>query len=258
MQTRTVTFFSDRRKIVLEVDDVLYICMNGRYREVHTSGGSVYRTRTPLSALEAALGAGFICIERGCIVSCKAIHEIGERIVLVNGEVLEYAGRRKTAVLAQFLAEQQRMIEGFGREGVPDSAEAYHRHYQSFDGMPFAFADIEMVFNRQQRAVDWIFRYGNPALAALEQIPLEQLIDSSFGSLFSNMDSKWLRLYERATLYGETLEVVDYSPEVDAHLKVTCFPTFPGHCGCILFDVDRIQYVHNSGESEASLARYLR
>ena len=32
------------------------------------------------------------------------------------------------------------------------------------------------------------------------------------GSLFSNMDSKWLRSYERAALYGETLKIIDYSP----------------------------------------------
>ena len=56
------------------------------------------------------------------------------------------------------------------------------------------------------------------------------------------MDSKWLRSYERAVLYGEKLELIDYSPEIDANLKVTCFPTFPGHCGCILFNIsgDRI------------------
>ena len=141
---------------------------------------------------------------------------------------------------------------------MPTTEEAYHQHYQSFDGMPFAFADIEMVFNREQHAVDWIFRYGNPALARLERIPLAQLIGSSFGSLFSNMDAKWLRLYERATLYGETLETVDYSPEIDTHLKVTCFPTFPGHCGCILFALDHIHYVHDHRDAEDSLSIYLR
>lgn len=64
--------------------------------------------------------------------------------------------------------------------------------------MPFAFTDIEMVFDEERRAVDWIFRYANPALAKLEKLPLESLIDHSFGSLFANMYAKWLRSYERA------------------------------------------------------------
>ena len=105
--------------------------------------------------------------------------------------------------------------------------------------MPFAFTDIEMVFDEERHAVDWIFRYGNQALANLEKYPLEQLIGASFGSIFANMDSKWLRSYERSVLYGEILEIVDFSPEIDTYLKVISFPTFPGHCGCILFDVSK-------------------
>ena len=88
--------------------------------------------------------------------------------------------------------------------------------------------------------------YGNEALAELEKTPLEQLIDHSFGSIFPNMDAKWLRVYERTALYGETLEITDYSPEIDTELKIVCFPTFPGHCGCMLFDRRRIQTVQSS------------
>ena len=88
--------------------------------------------------------------------------------------------------------------------------------------------------------------YGNEALAELEKTPLEQLIDHAFGSIFPNMDAKWLRVYERTALYGETLEITDCSPEIDTELKIVCFPTFPGHCGCMLFDRRRIQTVQSS------------
>ena len=134
--------------------------------------------------------------------------------------------------------------------------DEYHDYYRSFDQLPFAFTDIEMVFDEEKRAVDWIFRYGNPELARLEKLPLDRLIGNSFGSLFSNMDSKWLRAYERATLYGETLEIIDYSPEIDTYLKVICFPTFPGHCGCILFDIARIRFTRNSSDAEKALMLY--
>ena len=106
---------------------------------------------------------------------------------------------------------------------APTNAEEYHEHYKSFDAMPFAFTDIEMVFDEERRAVDWIFRYANPALAKLEKLPLESLIDHSFGSLFANMDAKWLRSYERAVLYGELLEIFDYSPEIDTYLRACKF-----------------------------------
>ena len=54
------------------------------------------------------------------------------------------------------------------------------------------------------------------------------------------------RVYERTALYGETLEITDYSPEIDTELKIICFPTFPGHCGCMLFDRRTIQTVQGS------------
>ena len=111
-----------------------------------------------------------------------------------------------------------------------------------------------MIFDEQRRAVDWIFRYGNPALARVEKLPLEQLIGATFGSLFANMDAKWLRAYERAVLYRETLEILDYSPEVDADLKIICFPTFPGHCGCMLFDMRQLRFV--SGDSVKMLGYF--
>ena len=71
------------------------------------------------------------------------------------------------------------------------------------------------------------------------------------------MDSKWLRCYELAALYGERLEIMDYSPEIDTYLKVICFPTFRGHCGCILFDLSEIKFTRNSSDAETALKLYL-
>ena len=252
----TLTVISDRKRIALSVSAIEYIRMSGRVIEIHVSGGHIYETHTPLGELEQALGPGFIRIDRSCLVSAAAIHDITERVSLVSGETLEYSARRKAEIIRQFETERQRLIASFAQSGAPTSAEGYHLHYASFDAMPFAFADIEMVFSAGQRAVDWIFRYGNPALASLEKLPLEQLIGSSFRSLFSNMSDKWLRVYERVALFHETLDIIDYSPEIDTHLKITCFPTFEGHCGCILFPVDQVAYV--SGGSRESVARYLR
>ena len=129
------------------------------------------------------------------------------------------------------------------KKKLPLTAEEYRKYYKICDSLPFAFTDIEMVFNEEKKAVDWIFRYGNEALATLEKLPLDKMIGNSFSSLFSNMDAKWLHVYERATLYGETLEIMDYSPEIDTNLKIICFPTFPGHCGCILFNADQMKSI---------------
>ena len=76
------------------------------------------------------------------------------------------------------------------KKKLPLTAEEYRKYYKICDALPFAFTDIEMVFNEEKKAVDWIFRYGNEALATLEKLPLDKMIGSSFSSLFSNMDAK--------------------------------------------------------------------
>ena len=255
-ETKHIIITSNRKKLVLGVSTILYVFMKGKDAEIHVSGGKIYKTRMTLGEIENNLGEGFIKVHRGCIVSAMAIHDIADSINLINGESLEYTARKKKKIIDQFHSKQKAIINSFREDDIPKTEEEYRRHYNSFDNMPFAFTDIEMIFNEESHAVDWIFRYGNSALARLEKIPLKQLIGSSFGSLFNNMDSKWLQVYERATLYEETLEIIDYSPEIDTYLKVICFPTFKGHCGCILFDISEIEFTKSSSDAEKALQLY--
>ncbi|MGN0476072.1 MAG: LytTR family transcriptional regulator DNA-binding domain-containing protein, partial [Ruminococcus sp.] len=193
MEPKYITIISNGKKIVLGVSTILYVLMVNKTAEIHVSGGKVYETRMTLSQLEEKLGEGFIKTHRGCLVSARAIHDITDKINLNNGESLIYTIRKKNQIIEQFRSTQKSIISSFRRDGIPTTDEEYRRHYSSFENLPFAFTDIEMIFNEESHAVDWIFRYGNPALAKLEKLPLERLIGSSFGSLFSNMDSKWLR-----------------------------------------------------------------
>lgn len=254
--TRYISVISGGKKIALNRDVILYVLMVGRSAEIHLADKTVYETRMRLADLEQELGDTFLPIHRGCIVATMAIHSITDKVYLSNGEALIYTLRKKKQLIAQLQEKQRNIIRQFPKEETPITEEAYRRHYGSFEHLPFAFTDIEMIFNEEHHAVDWVFRYCNPALAELEKMPLEQLLGHSFGSLFSNMDSKWLRAYERATLYGETIEIIDYSPEIDTYLKVICFPTFPGHCGCILFDISKIKFTRNSSDAEKALMLY--
>lgn len=255
-EEKHITIISNRTKLVLNINSILYVLMLGKNAEIHVSSGRIYKTRMTLGELEEKLGEHFIKVHRGCVVSAMAIHDITDNINLSNGESLTYTLRKKNQIIDQFHAKRKRMISSFIEADAPATEEEYRRYYSSFDYLPFAFADIEMIFDEKRHAVDWIFRYGNQALARLEMKPLEQLIGNSFGTLFANMDAKWLRCYELATLYGETLEIMDYSPEIDTYLKVICFPTFRGHCGCMLFNISEIKYTRNSNDADKALMLY--
>lgn len=254
MEEHTITFISDRKTYTIPVVSILYVMMKKQDAYVHLSDGSILKTRMTFAEFQNALGDDFIRLSRGCLVSAMAIHSVKELVNLSNGESLEYTSDHKFEIIEKFRQKRRAIVGGLADNNNPTDDNGYHEHYKCFDNIPIAFTDIEMVFDEDSQAVDWIFRYGNEALARLENCPLEKLIGNSFGSIFTNMDTKWLRSYERAVLYGETLELIDYSPEIDKYLRIICFPTFKGHCGCMLFDIcDTKMAMENSAGDRAVL-----
>ena len=255
---KTISFISERKHYDIPESSILYVSMKKQDAFIHTSDGSVLKTRMTFAELQDTLSSDFIRISRGCLVSAMAIHSVGKFITLSNGESLEYATQHRREIMEKFHIKQRRIIDLLADNCNPADNEEYHQHYKCFDSIPVAFTDIEMIFNEESQAVDWIFRYGNEAFARLEGFPLDELVGSTFGSIFSNMDSKWLRSYEHSALYGETLEIVDYSPEIDKYLHIVCFPTFKGHCGCLLFDISETRFSAEKSVGEKAILLYLK
>lgn len=253
-----ITITAGKKQATLSTSTILYVLMKRNVAAIHTVSGEVFCTRMTLAALEEQLGEGFLKVSRSALVSVMAVHEVGERIELSNGEQLDYTVRNRSEIVAQLRARQKTVIHRFRDSAPPAQDAALRARYTCFDALPIAFADIEILFDDEKRAVDWRFCYANEALAQLERVPLEELLGAQFSELFSNMNVKWLRLYERAVLYGETLEVIDHSPEIGTDLHVICFPTDKGHCGCLLFPVSCTRFTVISPEGQGALLRYFR
>ena len=167
MQNKHITVISDRKEIVLNTEMILYIMKVDKNIQIHMSDGKMYKTRMTLAEIENLIGDGFIKIHRGCMVSAMAVHDITDSIQLVNGESLTYTIRKKKEIIDRFRSIRRNIVGSFSRDGIPVTEADYMDYYRSFDNMPFAFADIEMVFDDNKHAVDWFFRYGNRSLAEL-------------------------------------------------------------------------------------------
>lgn len=247
---------ADGKRSALDPDRILYVTMFGNYAEIHARDEEVFSVRMTLGELESELGDRFIKIHRGCIVSAEDIYNVADRVYLGNGEALDYTKRKKKEITDGLKERRKRLIDSLTDDGGKMTAAGYREFYNSFEKLPFAFADLEIVFDDERRAVDWIFRYGNQAFARLEKKTLDEVIGIRFSLLFDNSDMKWLRCCERAALHGETLEMMDYSVEIGAHVKVICFQTFRGHCGCFLFNLDEISFIETSESSRSTIGKY--
>ena len=70
--------------------------------------------------------------------------------------------------------------------------------------------------------------------------------------------SRLIRVGRRTALFGETLEIIDYSPEIDTELRIICFPTFKGHCGCLLLDISETNFSVEKTVGEKAILMYLK
>ena len=258
MTDKTISFIANRKHYTIPINNILYVLMKKQDAYVHLSDGSVLKTRKTFAEFQDELGDDFIRIHRGCLVAARAIHSVNSLITLSNGDSLEYTSQYRAEIIKKFRSKQRVIIDGLLDNDNPTDNEEYHKHYKCFDTMPIAFTDIEMIFDEKRQAVDWVFRYGNEALASIEGVPLEKMIGNTFRSIFPNMDSKWLLSYEQTVLYGDTLELIDYSPEIDKYLRIICFPTFKGHCGCLLFDITETRISSETTVAEKAVLMYLK
>lgn len=94
-----ITFFSNRKEIVLSVGAIMYVVAQGNKVGIHTVGGEVYEARMTLCEIENILGEAFIKVKRNTIVAAEAIECVTDSVHLKNGEELPYPPRQKKHII---------------------------------------------------------------------------------------------------------------------------------------------------------------
>ena len=151
MQQEFITVTFNRTKIAIRCADILYVIMSDDHCTIHMFDGSVYRCRMTLKALKKQLNEGFMEVKRGCMIAVSAISNIGDKILLSNGEEICYTKRKKKALREELQKKQELMIAKISKKKLPLTPEEYGKYYKICDSLPFAFTDIEMVFNEEKK-----------------------------------------------------------------------------------------------------------
>ena len=110
MQQEFITVTFNRTKIALRCADILYVIMSDDHCTIHMFDESVYRCRMTLKELKKQLNEGFMEVKRGCMIAVSAISEIGDKILLSNGEEICYTKRKKRALREELQKKQELMI----------------------------------------------------------------------------------------------------------------------------------------------------
>lgn len=94
----SISFTSDRRKVVLDPADILYIESNDSEVWIHTTSGEAYRTKTRISQWEAQLDSRFLRIHRSYIVNMNLVTECSTKHVSTGEQTIEISRKYKEEV----------------------------------------------------------------------------------------------------------------------------------------------------------------
>lgn len=96
---QTLTFHSDKKTILLSLEDIVFIESQKEYIKIHTTSGS-HLTKYALSKLESELDASlFLRIHRSFIVSYRHIKAFNAQEIEVSGTILPIGGNYKEMVI---------------------------------------------------------------------------------------------------------------------------------------------------------------
>ncbi|MDO4493584.1 MAG: hypothetical protein Q4C53_06840 [Clostridia bacterium] len=202
---------------------VMYATRDGRRTVLHLENGQTVETFLPIKRILAEAPAGlFACVNKGVILSLGHIASTeGNEYVMTDGSRFRCRARQKALTPAAV---------GRAHAGRWEDWEKY----AVLDEFPLAFCVIELVFDGAGHGIDFIFRYCNKEMEALEGKRIGEMIDRSFYEVFENGDKKWLVAYADVALNGVKRTIESYSPEIDADLKIYCYQPKPNFCACTL------------------------
>lgn len=103
--SRTITFFSDRRSVTLDLSVIAYIESNDTEVRIVTVSGESYRNKTGIGQWENLLGEGFLRIHRSFLVNMELAVLVSSETVVVGDVRLPVSRKYREIVQSHFLEE---------------------------------------------------------------------------------------------------------------------------------------------------------
>ncbi len=109
-----------------------------------------------------------------------------------------------------------------------------------FDNSPLAFCILKIIVDDKHKPTDWEFVYCNEALAELDSISKEKLLQIRWFEAFPKAERDSLLKYYRSAYFDEVHEFEKKSDELNIHFDIQSFPVGKkGYCGCVLRDIKK-------------------
>ena len=228
-----VLHFFERKNI--DISNILYLTRQNPLTKITFFDGKEILTAIPVKEIAIYLpDKEFVNITKGILLRKSQIVNISDDGLYTMTDGSVFQGRKRNISQHKLLRQALGLSKEQDEKAEKMIPLELLEKCSILNDMPLAFCVIELVFDANGRGVDFVFRYCNEEMAAVEGIPVSEMLNHSFYEVFENGDKKWLVTYADVALNGTKVILHDYSPEIGKDLTIYCFQPHPGYCACIL------------------------
>lgn len=207
-------------------EDIIHITRDNRKSVLKLVDGRTIETFETIKNLMQTAGTeNLLCINKGVVVNQKYIKTVNNNKYIMSDGV-EFYGRARAS------QKQKECVKN-----VANCEQSNWMDYSVVENMPLAFCIIELVFDKNNSGIDFIFRYCNKEMENLEGKTVQDMLNKSFYQIFENGDKKWIAAYADVAINGVQRVFESYSPEIDSNLRVYCYQPKPNFCACTLIKI---------------------
>lgn len=115
--------------------------------------------------------------------------------------------------------------------------ESQERYHSLFERMTEGFAIHEMIFDVNGEPCDYRFLDINPAFEHLTGLKRDQVIGKTYHEVLPDEGNRWVNMYGKVMLTGESIQFEEYSPTFNKYYEVFAYRYTPDQFATIFLDI---------------------
>jgi PAS domain S-box-containing protein len=124
------------------------------------------------------------------------------------------------------------------RKQAEEALQASEQRYRTlFESMGEGFALCEMIYDKEEKPINFRYLVINPAFATLSGLPAEQVVGHTVKEVLPNIKPIWIETYNRIVQTGNSERIDRPMPELGKHFDVYSWRSGPGRFAVVFNDI---------------------
>ncbi|MCD8347971.1 MAG: LytTR family transcriptional regulator [Lachnospiraceae bacterium] len=236
-EKETISVRINRKECQIPVNSITYAQVSDKLCTIHLYGEDTppIRIFLTIGALVEMLPEGqFLQVSRNCVISLAYYQHMDDKAVVLTDNVrIPYSRRHRTQIRSAISKYRNAYAQAHSN---PQMQRELMEEFHAFDHFPLPFCIMETITREDTGTRDFLFRYVNDAFAAHVSLPVYQLINASFFSLFRNPDPQWELVFSKCSLQAQKMRVVLPGIQKNTAVEIFCYQPHYGFCACMMLE----------------------